>query len=570
MSTPIYGNAKIANISQIGNSGSPVLRQDLVALGAHVYGGSLNSASVIGKFGNPYQDYIAAFSLPVPNDSLNLIPVTGNTTISAPVPSGYGPSIPSSMAVTGPAICEICKTRKVEVGNASQVQQNAQARHAYQAPVITKTQLHSQRQRSNSTMTKLIQNGRAPQGRRSAARGQLTAAEEEGFMDVLRTVATALPAGLGMIGGGPIGALAGFALNAASKVMAESTGAEGAFDEPAALHEGAMERAILAEATLSALQSAELHPDLEESIFSDMKEAVMKALPVVRKAAPRVMGAMMEPALKIALDSLHNYNQKVASGAESFEATPSGTFHSTVLYTSAIDQPADRQAEAFLGHLQASLQQNLQESATEGELEEGFFDGFGDLIKAGTRLVGQGVLAAAKHGLPILADVLKQGGGAESFDDQSSSDSSAHLLAADPLAQRALVADAALKAVMKLPPQQLQEEGFFDFVSSAIKTIAPIAMKVAPVVAGVIHPTIGKVVSTVLNQESAVAGESNITGSTRSVLAATPRGLSEKRSLLSLRDGSTRGNEHRNRSEKPGANGSSYAPYTRLGTQLPY
>ena len=542
-----------------------------------MYGGSLNSASVIGKYGNPYQDYIAAFSLPVPNDSLNLIPVTGNTAISAPVPSGYGASIPNSMALTGPAICEVCKTRKVDIGNTSQVQQKAQAQHASQtqhasqAPVTPKSQPRPQRQRSTSTMTKLIQDGRAPQGRRSAAHRQLTEADEEGFMDVLRTVASALPAGLGMIGGGPIGALAGFALNAASKVMAESTGAESAFDEPAALHEGAMERAILAEATLSALQSAELHPGLEESIFSDMKEAVMKALPVVRKAAPRVMGAMMEPALKIALDSLHNYNQKVASGAESFEATPSETFHSVVLYTSAIDQPADRQAEAFLGHLQASLQQNLQESATDGELEEGFFDSFGDLIKAGTRLAGQGVLAAAKHGLPILADVLKHAGGAESFDDQSSSGPSARLLAADPLAQRALVADAALKAVMKLPPQQLQEEGFFDFVSSAIKTIAPIAMKVAPMVAGAIHPTIGKVVSTVLNQESAVAGESNIHGAARPVSAAAmPRGLSEKRSLLTLRDGSTRGNERRTRSEKPGANGSSYAPYTRLGTQLAY
>ena len=485
MSTLIYGHVKKANTSQIGNSGSPVLRQqDLVALGAHAYGGSLNSASVIGKYGNPYQDYIAAFDLPVPNDSLNLIPVTGNMAISAPVPSGYGPSMPNSMALTDSAICEVCKIRKVELGNAAQLQQKAPARHARQTPVAPKSQPRHQSQQSTSTLTKLIQDGRAPQGQGPAARRQLTKAEEEGFMNVMRTVASALPAGLGPIGGGPIGALAGFALIAASKVMAESTGAESAFDEPAALHEGAMERAILAEATLGALQSAELHPDLEESIFSDMKEAVMKALPVVRKAAPRVMGAMMEPALKIALDSLHNYNQKVASGAESFEATPSETFHSAVIYTSAIEQPADRQAEAFLGHLQASLQQNLQESAMDSGLEEGWFDDFGDVLKAGTRVAGQGVLAAAKDGLPILVNVL--GGGAESFDDEPSSGPSDRLLAADPLAQRALVADAALRAVMKLPPQQLQEEGFFDFIGNAIKVIAPIAMKAAPTVAGAV------------------------------------------------------------------------------------
>lgn len=87
---------------RVGNSGSPVLRQsDLVSIGAHVYGGTYNSASVIGKYGNPYYDYIAAFSLPLSNDALNLVPVTGNTAISAPVPSGYGGQLPSSMGISG-------------------------------------------------------------------------------------------------------------------------------------------------------------------------------------------------------------------------------------------------------------------------------------------------------------------------------------------------------------------------------------------------------------------------------------------------------------------------------------
>lgn len=116
---------------------------------------------------------------------------------------------------------------------------------------------------------------------------------------------------------------------------------------------------------------------------------------------------------------------------------------------------------------------------------------------------------------------------------------------------------------MKLPPQQLQEEGIFDFIGNAIKTIAPIAMKVAPMVAGV--------VSSVINPESTVAGESNTHEAARPASAAVmPRGLSEKRSLLSLRDVSTRGNEGRNRSEKPVGRAAPYAPYTRLGTQLPY
>lgn len=413
-------------------------------------------------------------------------------------------------------------------------------------------------------MTKLIQNGGIAHDRNPIVRSKFNEAEEEGFMQVLRTVASALPIGLGVIGGGPIGALAGFALNAASKITAETMDAESTMDTPA-IHEGSMERAILAEATLSALQSTELHPDLEESIFSDMKDAVMKALPVIRKAAPHVMGAMMEPALKIALDSLHNYNQKAASGAESFEATPSEPFRPTTLYSSAIDKPADHQAEAFLGHLQASLQQNLQESAMDGDSEEGFFD----IIKAGVRLASKGVLVAAKHGLPILADVLKQTGDAEAFEDQPSSGPAARLPAADFLAQRALVADAALKAVMMLPPQQLQEEGFFDVLGKTFRTIAPIAMKVAPAVARAIHPAIGKVVSGVLKQESTFAGDPISLGGTRPRLAAT-HGPSAKRSLYSLRDGSPNSHERRRNFEQSGTTGSQYAPSTRLGRQLAY
>ena len=46
------------------------------------------------------------------------------------------------------------------------------------------------------------------------------------------------------------------------------------------------------------------------------------------------------------------------------------------------------------------------------------------------------------------------------------------------LTHRALVAEATLQAVMKLPQNQLQEKGFFDFVFNAVKTTASVAMKV--------------------------------------------------------------------------------------------
>ena len=534
-----------SNGCRTGNSGSPVLRKhDLVSIGAHVYGGTFNSASVIGKYGNPYEDYIAAFGLLLTNDGLNLIPITGNRAVSAPVPSGYGSSIPVSMAMIG--------SRKAEGRHASRAQE----------PIVPKMQPRSQYPR-HSSLTKLVQNGRVPRGQDSNVQSQPTDAEEAGFMDVLRTVASALPTGLGIVGG-PIGALAGFALNAASNLTAETVAAESDMDGRS-MHEGSMERAILAEATLSALQSAEWPSDLEESIFSDMKNIVMKALPVIRKAAPHVMGAMMEPALKIALDSLHNYNQNATAGAESFGATTSEPFRPSVLYSSAIDQPADNQTEAFLDHLQESLQQNLQESTMNGDSEEGFFD----VIRAGVRFAGKGVLAAVEHGLPILVNVMKQSGGAESFEDEPSSGPTAQILAAGPLAQRALVADAALTAVMRIPSEQLQEEGFFEFLGNAVRTIAPIAMKVAPVIVGAINPTIGKVVGDVLRQESASSSESTMLGSALPRRAVN-QGLSAKRSLQNLRGGSAHGDDRRSRFEQLGTNRSLNGTYNRRGRQLNY
>lgn len=488
-----------------GNSGSPVLRQnDLVSIGAHVYGGALNSASVIGKFGNPYHDYLNAFNIALPNDGLNLVPVVGNTIINAPLTPKFAPAATKTATANG--------------------QRNG---------------FHNQR--VISATPKLLQSRQMVQRPKLGFENHLNASSEEGFMDILKTVARAVPAGLGLIGGGPIGALAGFALNAASSLAAETTAAESTMDSQS-MHEGSMERAILAEAALQALQSAKLHPDLEEGIFDDIKDTVMKALPIVRKTAPRVMGAMMEPALKIALDSLQKFNQKAASGAESFEDDSAEPFRPTTRYTSAIDQAADRQVEAFLGPLQQAMQQNLQESGMDDESEEGFFD----IIKAGARLAGRGVTAAAKHGLPILMDMLKQTGGAESFEDQPASAPNSQLLAADPLAMRALVADAALQAVMRVPPQQLQEEGIFDFLGDAVKTIAPIAMRFAPTVAKAIHPTIGKIVGSVLGQESAFDSATSSSGRNKSRLDV-PRGLNPKRSLQSLREGAEHGNGSRGR-----------------------
>ncbi|KAL9044857.1 MAG: hypothetical protein Q9214_002036, partial [Letrouitia sp. 1 TL-2023] len=174
------------------------------------------------------------------------------------------------------------------------------------------------------------------------------------------------------------------------------------------------------------------------------------------------------------------------------------------------------------------MQLTAQESAIDGESEEGFFD----VITAGIRFAEQGVSAIAQHGLSILVNGHS---GAEAFEAESTSDTAPpQAFSADVLAHRAIVAEAALQAVMKVPAHQLEEEGFFDFVSNAVKTIAPVAMKMAPGIAAAIHPTVGKIVKGVLGQESAIAGpQDGFMGRQR---FSSGRHLVAKRSLASLRD----------------------------------
>ena len=325
------------------------------------------------------------------------------------------------------------------------------------------------------------------------ARGGHVEDEEGLFFDIMKGAAT-------IIGpfGGPIGALASVAINAASK-LAESTDAESTLD-PSTLNEGTVERAILAEAALTAVQQMTLHPDEEEGIFSDMKDFIVKAAPTVRQVAPKVLGAMMEPALRMAMNSLHDYNQKNQRGTQGTEGFLGTAAPRQVLpritYSAQIEQRGDRSTEAFVQGLQNALQTGQE--AYGAESEEGIFD----IIKAGVRLAGQGLSFAVNTGLPILAQHL---GGAESLDAESSEVESSSAvpgaLSKDALAKRALAGEAALQALMKLEPRRLEEEGIFDFIAGAVKGIAPIVLQAAPAVISNISPTLGSIIKAATGQK---------------------------------------------------------------------
>ena len=445
---------------------------------------------MIGRYGNPYDDYIAGFDVKLANDGLNIIPV--RATGAAPFSIDSVSTQPSD---------------KYSAGHSG-----LQTRKGYQQSGF------QPRSAASRTLAPLPSRSNGTRARYSAESG------EEGFIDILKdalrigapllggALKTGLPIALGPLGA-PIGALAGLALNAAGK-LAESADAE-SFD-PSEAQEGTMERAILAEAALTAMQRMDLHPEDQESIFSDMKDYVMKAAPTIKKVAPRVMGAMMEPALRIALNSLHKYNEQGHNGAEAFEDQSSEPFRLNVTYSNAIDQRGNRNAEAFLEGLQNSMNQGQE--AFDGESREEFFD----MFAAAVRLAGNVPIVGTPFGLPILAKMV--GAITESTEAESAIPSA---LSSNDLAKRALVGEAALQALMKLPPQKLEEEGFFDMITDAVKKIAPIVVKVAPTVISNLSPAIGGIIKAATGQEATFA--------TADAPASRQRPLNAKRSVSSIR-----------------------------------
>ena len=395
-----------------------------VSLGAHIYGGKLSSASVIGQYGNDYSQYLKVLMSGVPKGSTpHSVPLAASKPLVAPITGQTGPQGKNPLS-----------------GSTDQ----------------------------------------------NSSDGTESFSGEEGLLDILGT-------GLSVFGG-PYGAVAGIAINAAGQLLAKSSGAESLIEKS----EISVERAILAEATLSAIQSGALgkNRELHERILQDIKSKAATALPVIRKVVDQVMGTMLEPALKIALQSLRRYNTKQQSGQEGFVVLPPTELPITE-YTEAVGDQKDQKIEAFIGRLNKSLQKNLQESVVSGDTQEAFRD----IFKAGLHL-GSGVLGVAKQGLPILVDYLNKYAGAEAFGDQIGILPVDQYHTAFQLAKRAVAADAALQAVLDRPASQFQE-GFIDSIINVVKTVAPVVIKAAPAVAKAIDPAMGKVVSSVFGTESA-------------------------------------------------------------------
>lgn len=100
----------------------------------------------------------------------------------------------------------------------------------------------------------------------------------------------------------PIGALAGITLSLAGKHAESSTECLRGGDRGT---DGTVEKVILGEAALSAVMTMKRVKLEQEGNLQGMAQTVKKLSPIVKQVAPHIMGAVMEPALRIALDTIN-------------------------------------------------------------------------------------------------------------------------------------------------------------------------------------------------------------------------------------------------------------------------
>lgn len=145
-------------------------------------------------------------------------------------------------------------------------------------------------------------------------------------------------------------------------------------------------------------------------------------------------------------------------------------------------------------------------------------EGFFDFLSgiASKAIKSPVLVEVAKHGLPLLQHALTE---------SAVEDEVLPVMAPmEGLRERAVLGEAALQAAMKAPQHILEEEGFFDIMASVVRKVGPVVMKAAPQIIKAVSP----VVSGIIKQES--GSES---------LAVPRSGLRKMASDVSLRGGAS-------------------------------
>ncbi|KAJ8502992.1 hypothetical protein ONZ45_g11253 [Pleurotus djamor] len=337
---------------------------------------------------------------------------------------------------------------------------------------------------------------------------------EEGFLDTFRKIAK-IGSGVISIGApflGPIGAIvgpvAGGLLSAIAGQESVITAVINRSGDPIA--PGIAERAVLAEASLQGLFNVyEKDPNnaVLKMVLSDMSKEYLDHAPNVDEIATALTPQLMECALDLAS---YKYGRATIALSNPWDNHES-TLERRPLMDSASEAELGGSQEAFVGGL-------LSATLPVPGAEEGAFDFLGPLIKDAIRVAKPLVSRGAKYALTNILPHLLSNAGTEASFDSAVTMTPATQTGAKLVFQRALMADAALTVLRKLPQTQLdqltvthgeshtesQTEAIFDYIKSAVQKIGPSALAAAKGAIKNLVPTLVDAVASQLKEKLGV------------------------------------------------------------------
>lgn len=428
-------------LTSTGQSGSPVLKRGpdgtLTPIAVHTYGGrTQNSGTPIGPVtekANPLQEYANLFSAGA---------VIQTSTAAVP-------KLPDGVSVVSVTLQESAFTGAPTNGGSSTA-----------APAETPAPVMSQ----------------------------------ESFWGFLKNVAkTGIPIAQNVLSNIPISSLgsvgtilapiAGVALNTAGKLV-NSGGTESDLVDD---QKGTVSRTVLAEAALQAVLTLDRQELQESGIFDDMRKFVSKHIATVNKVAPALSHAIVEPALRVSLDTVREAHQTLEEGPPTTIGPKRRVLPGAETLTES-GMPYD----AFVRGLVS------QPTKVVPGAEDIFGDIFGG-IKTAVSVASNFVPGPAGLGLKVISGVL---GGGESELVGGSETSASGIF--EPLAHRALAGEAALQALMKRDnkylstPRTVDEEGdqesLFDTIKTGFQRCWPKVLKALPTVLKVVTPVVSALV----------------------------------------------------------------------------
>jgi hypothetical protein len=331
------------------------------------------------------------------------------------------------------------------------------------------------------------------------ADGKLKPSGEEGFFDVLKSIAK-VGAGVLPIAGsvfGPIGGAVGTAASAILGAVSEAAlmGAESGLSEGTLMKSGVAERAMLAEASLQAVLSMPNTPE-SQAVIKHMGTIWQGVSPNVDLLAKALAPQISATALSLAVTQLPR--SSVASGQEAFMGRRDLTFGTE---------------SSFIA--QTPFVEGLFAPTKPIAGEEGVFDWLGSALSAAVNVAKPLVSQAAKAAItdlgPKLVDKVlgRIGGGSESLPVKVGMSKEPEVKL---LLKRALVADTALQALQALPKAKLdallattgpqgETEGIFDSIKNVVQKYGPTVLGLAKDAVKTYAPVIVKAVTDKLTED---------------------------------------------------------------------